>query len=161
MECEPVAKLPDSPQWAYEIKLDGYRAVAVKSGSAVSLFSRRRKSFNAQYPYLIEALRDLPEGTVLDGEVVALDDAGHPNFNLLQRFRSEAPRIAYFIFDLLIYKGRDLTRLPLTERRAWLKGAFNLSSPRIRVSEQFEASATDMIAAVRRQQRGRRREAQR
>ena len=71
MECTPVTKLLDTPGWSYEIKLDGYRAIAVKSGR-VNLFSRRRKSFNSQYPNLVEALADLPEGTVVDGEVVAL-----------------------------------------------------------------------------------------
>src|ERR1700746_1877117 len=87
MECAPVTKLLDGPQWVYEIKLDGYRAIAVKSGR-VNLFSRRHKSFNSQYPYLVEALGELPEGTVVDGEVVALDDSGRPNFNMLAQFRS-------------------------------------------------------------------------
>src|ERR1700676_2511372 len=82
MECAPVTKLLDGPEWFYEIKLDGYRAIAVKSGR-VNLFSRRHKSFNNQYPYLVEALADLPEGTVVEGGVVALEDSGRPNFNFL------------------------------------------------------------------------------
>jgi ATP-dependent DNA ligase len=77
----------NGPGWVYEIKLDGYRAIAVKSDRAVNLFSRRHKSFNNQYPYLVEALGELPEGTVVDGEVVALDDSGRPNFNMLAQFR--------------------------------------------------------------------------
>ena len=150
MECAPVAKLFDGLRWLYEIKLDGYRAIAVKSGG-VNLFSRRHKSFNHQYPYLVEALRELPEGTVVDGEVVALDDSGRPNFNLLTQFRSEASRIHYFIFDLLVCNGHDLTELPLKERREVMKSALNLRSPRIHIAEQFEASANDMLAAVRQQ----------
>lgn len=71
-----------------EIKLDGYRAVAVKSDLSVNLFSRRHKSFNHQYAHVVEALAELPEGTVVDGEVVAFDDSGRPNFNLLAQFRS-------------------------------------------------------------------------
>src|SRR5438477_177851 len=74
MECLPVSRLNEGPQWVYEIKLDGYRAIAVKSGR-VNLYSRNKKSFNSQYPYLVDALTDLPDGTVVDGEVVALDDA--------------------------------------------------------------------------------------
>src|SRR5712672_1379574 len=88
MECLSVARLNEGPQWVYEIKLDGYRAIAVKSGR-VNLYSRNKKSFNSQYPYLVEALRDLPNETVVDGEVAALDDAGRPKFHLLQQFRTK------------------------------------------------------------------------
>jgi DNA ligase D-like protein (predicted ligase) len=152
MDCAPVPKLTDGPGWVYEIKLDGYRAVAVKSDVGVNLFSRRHKSFNHQYPHLVEALGDLPEGSVVDGEIVALDESGRPNFNLLQNFRSEASRIHYFIFDLLVCDDRDLTGLPLCERRKLMKSLLNLSSLRLRIAEQFEASASDMLAAVRQQQ---------
>jgi hypothetical protein len=70
MECALVPNVPDGPQWVYEIKLDGYRAIAVKSGNKLALYSRRRKSFNRQFAYIAEALGDLPEGTVIDGEIV-------------------------------------------------------------------------------------------
>jgi len=150
MDCAPVAKLLDGPEWVYEIKLDGYRAIAVKSGQ-VDLFSRRHKSFNSQYPYLVEALAELPDGTVVDGEIVALDESGRPNFNLLQSFRKEAIHIHYFIFDFLVCSDRDLTKLPLTERRKFMKSVLKFESHRIRVSEQFEVSANDMLAAVRHQ----------
>ena len=90
MDCAPVTKMADGPRWVFEIKLDGYRAVAVKSDRGISLFSRRRKSFDHHYPLIVEALAELPEGTVVDGEVVALDESGRPNFNLLQNFRREA-----------------------------------------------------------------------
>src|SRR6266404_6709998 len=121
MECLSVSKLPGGDQWIWEIKLDGYRALAVKSGTSVTLFSRRRKSLNRQFPYIVEALADLPEGTVVDGELVAIDDSGRPNFNLLQNFRAEASRIHYYIFDLLRWKDRDVTGLSLIERRELLK----------------------------------------
>ncbi len=151
MDCAPVSKLPDGSQWVFEIKLDGYRAVAVKSDGCVSLFSRGRKPFDHHYPLIVEALGELPEGSVVDGEIVVLDESGRPNFNLLQNFRGEASRIHYFIFDLLIYQDRDLTGLPLSERRKLLK-SLKLRSDRIRIAEQFEASANDMLAAVRQQQ---------
>jgi len=78
MDCAPVSRLPDGPRWIYEIKLDGYRAVAITTDGGVSLFSRRHKSFNHQYPHIVEALAELPESTVVDGEIVALDESGHP-----------------------------------------------------------------------------------
>ena len=152
MDCAPVTKLTDGPQWIYEIKLDGYRAIAVKADGRVNLFSRRRKSFDHHYPLIVEALAELPNETVVDGEIVALDDSGKPDFNLLQNFRREAQHIHYFIFDLLIFQDRDLTRLPLTKRRELLKSHLETKSGRIRIAEQFEASANDMLAAVRQQQ---------
>src|SRR5882762_3059188 len=80
MECLSVSKLPEGSNWVWEVKLDGYRALAVKSGTGVTLFSRRRKSLNGQFPYIVEALADLLAGTVVDGEVVAIDESGRPDF---------------------------------------------------------------------------------
>src|SRR5260221_5099800 len=151
MECLSVSKLPEGLEWLWEIKLDGYRALAVKSGTGVTLFSRRRKSLNRQFPYIVEALADLPAGTVVDGEVVAIDESGRPNFNLLQNFRAEASRIQYYIFDLLCWKDRDLTRVPLVERRALLKSLVVIPDKRIRIADYFEAAPKDLLSAVREQ----------
>ena len=150
MECLSVSKLPEGLEWLWEIKLDGYRALAVKSGTGVTLFSRRRKSLNRQFPYIVEALADLPSGTV-DGEVVAIDDSGRPHFNLLQNFRAEASRIQYYIFDLLCWKDRDLTRVPMVERRTLLKSVVVIRDKRIRIADYFEAAPKDLPSAVREQ----------
>jgi ATP-dependent DNA ligase len=83
---------------------------------------------------------------------VALDDAGKPNFNLLSQFRSRASSICYFIFDLLVCQDRDLTRLPLRDRRELMRAHLKFYSPRIRIAEQFDVPATDMLAAVCQQQ---------
>jgi DNA ligase D-like protein (predicted ligase) len=149
MECLAVAKLPDGSQWVYEIKLDGYRAIAVKADGQVSLLSRGKKSFNRQFATVAAALAELPEDTVVDGEIVALDHEGRPKFNLLQHSRSAASSIHYFIFDLLIYENHDLTRLPLLERRQIMSSELKFRSPRIRFADYFETSAADMIGAVR------------
>ena len=134
-----------------EIKLDGYRALAVNSTSGLTLFSRNRKSLSRQFPYIVEALADLPKGTVLDGELVAIDDSGRPDFNLLQHFRAEASRIHYYIFDLLCWKDRDLTRVPLIERRALLRSVVVIRDKRIRIADYFEAAPKDLLSAVREQ----------
>jgi bifunctional non-homologous end joining protein LigD len=133
-----------------EIKLDGYRAIAIKSDDKIRLLSRRQKSFNQQYPYIVEALVDLPDGTVIDGEIVALDDSARPQFNLLQNYRSEAHRIRYFVFDLLCYENRDTTSLPLVDRRALLR-KLKFQSPRIQFLDFLETSAANMVAAAKQQ----------
>jgi ATP-dependent DNA ligase len=148
MDCLPVAKLPEGSQWVWEIKLDGYRAVAVKSGGAITLYSRNKDVLNKRFPYIVEPLRNLPDGTVVDGEIVALDDDGRPVFNLLQNFTSESARIRYFVFDLLCYRDRDLTRLPLLKRRDMLR-SLKFDHGRIAISEYVEASAEQMLSAVR------------
>ena len=151
MDCLSVSKLPEGLEWIWEIKLDGYRALAVKSESDVTLFSRRRKSLNRQFPYIVEALGDLPAGTVVDGEVVAIDESGRPDFNLLQNFRADASRIQYYIFDLLCWEDRDLTRVPMLERRELLKSVVVIRDKRIRIADYFEAAPKDLLSAVREQ----------
>jgi DNA ligase D-like protein (predicted ligase) len=151
MECLAVAQLPDGPEWVYEIKLDGYRALAINADGKLALHSRKKKSFHRQYVHIFEALKELPKNTVVDGEIVALDDAGRPNFNLLQHFRSEASRICYFVFDLLVFDGCDLTKLPLIERREILKMKLQFQSPLIRIAQYFETSAATMLQSAREQ----------
>jgi DNA ligase D-like protein (predicted ligase) len=120
MECLPVTKVPEGPEWTYEIKLDGYRLEAVKNAGKTTLYSRRRNVLNEKFGYIADALKDLPDGTVIDGEVVAMDSAGKSDFNLLQNFRSAELHIHYYAFDVLMHKGKLLTGLPLEERRAVL-----------------------------------------
>jgi len=150
MDCAPVSKLPDGSRWLFEIKLDGYRAIGVKTSREAILYSRNGKNFNKRFPQIAEALGDLPDDTVIDGEVVALDESGRPDFHGLQHFTAVASRIRYFVFDLLILNGRDLTSLPLVERRKRL-GEIKIPSSWICISEQFSIPAADMLAAVRQQ----------
>jgi ATP-dependent DNA ligase len=72
-------KLPEGPDWLIELKLDGYRALAIKSGGKVQLRSRNDNNFNSRYPGMVKALATMPDETVIDGEVVALDEDGRPS----------------------------------------------------------------------------------
>lgn len=91
MKALPVEKLPEG-DWLYEIKFDGYRALAFKDGKEVRLISRNSKEFN--YPQLLDALKLLPANhVVLDGEIVALDEKGRSSFQLLQMFKSSEQRV--------------------------------------------------------------------
>jgi bifunctional non-homologous end joining protein LigD len=118
MLLAPATTLPEGANWSLELKLDGHRALAIKSSSRVQLRSRNDKDFNARYPGVVRALRALPDETVVDGEVVA-PPAGHR----LTRCRTSAPRrlrFVYYVFDLLVLAGRDLMVEPLSARRALL-----------------------------------------
>jgi bifunctional non-homologous end joining protein LigD len=117
MLLQRVQSLPEGPNWAYEVKLDGYRALAIKSNSKVLLRSRNNRDFNAKYPGIVRALAALPDETVIDGEVVALDDTGRPSFNALQNVESSKLAVVYYVFDVLILAGRSVMPEPLSERR--------------------------------------------
>jgi ATP-dependent DNA ligase len=121
MECLPVPRIPEGPEWSYEIKLDGYRLEAVLSGGKATLYSRRQNVLNSKFPYIAKSLEGLPDATVIDGELVALSSDGRPNFNLLQNFRAAESHIMYYVFDVLVHKGHDLTHIPLAERRDILR----------------------------------------
>ncbi len=151
MECLAVKKLPDSANWVWEIKIDGYRAIAVKAEDRVNLYSRTRNSFNSKFNYVVDALSDMPAGTVLDDELVAIDDEGRPNFNLLQNFRTGARHIQYYVFDLLSLNNRDMTRLRLIERRELLK-TLSFKDKRIKIIDYIEAEPAELLRAVREQQ---------
>src|SRR5580700_5404719 len=107
MLLQLTPRLPEGQQLAVRtVKLDGYRAIAFKARGQARLRSRNDKDFTARYPLIAEALSALPEETVIDGEVVAIDETGKPSFNLLQNFVQQevAPKasLLYFVFDLLI-----------------------------------------------------------
>jgi bifunctional non-homologous end joining protein LigD len=113
--------LPSGEQWLYELKLDGYRAVAFKRDGTVHLRSRNDNDFNVRYPGVVEALGKLPDNTVIDGEIVALDEEGRPSFNALQNYGSSVAPVVYYVFDVMVLAGRDVRYEPLEKRRQLLE----------------------------------------
>jgi bifunctional non-homologous end joining protein LigD len=152
MLLQPTPRLPEGAQWLYELKLDGYRAIAFKSGGKVRLRSRNDKDFTARYPLIAEALSALPDDTVIDGEVVALDETGKPSFNLLQNDGSSKASLLYYVFDVLILVGREVMHEPLSVRRELLQREImpKLREP-VRESAILDASLPDLITAVKAQ----------
>jgi ATP-dependent DNA ligase len=100
----PVEEIPEGEPWTYELKLDGYRLVAVKAAGKVTLYSRRSTGLSRRFRNVTAALAALPDENVIDGELVALDEQGKPNFNLLQNFRSADSHIMFYTFDVIRLK---------------------------------------------------------
>jgi bifunctional non-homologous end joining protein LigD len=119
-----LATLIDEPfdreGWIFEMKWDGYRAVAEVENGKVRLYSRNLKSFNTAYPPVVEALKSFKHDVVVDGEIVALEN-GRPSFHALQQYKEAPVPLQYAIFDILYADGEDLTDLPLLERKERLR----------------------------------------
>ena len=149
MECKRVPKLPEGDTRVYEPKQDGYRIIAVIDANTTVLHSMSGLNYTAKYPHIAEALKWLKlREAVFDGEVVALDASGRPNFQELQAARLTKLPIVYFIFDLLHLKGRDLLDIPLSERRQQLEQlAKNFENP-VRLNPSFQVPLADMTASV-------------
>ena len=145
-------KLPEGPEWLIELKLDGYRAQAIKSGGEVQLRSRNGNTFNSRYPNVVKALASMPDETVIDGEVVALDEDGRPSFNTLQNYGPAGVPLHFFIFDLLMLHGREVIAEPLVKRRELIEKHVlpKLADP-IRYSPILEAGLPDLIRSVKEQ----------
>lgn len=108
----------DKPGWSFEIKWDGYRALSLLRNGKVELRSRNDKSFNDKFYPIYDMLQKWSIDVVLDGEIVVLDENGLSNFQQLQSWRSEADgELFYYVFDILWLDGRNLTGLPLLQRK--------------------------------------------
>ncbi|MBE0618458.1 MAG: non-homologous end-joining DNA ligase, partial [Proteobacteria bacterium] len=130
-----AARAPfDHPDWLFEVKWDGYRAVAEVRGGHVQLYSRNLLPLNERFSPIADALRECRFEAVLDGEVVAVDDQGHPDFQRLQDYPKSGGHLLYYVFDLLHFQGHDLTGLPLLRRKEILKRILPASS-RLRFSD--------------------------
>jgi bifunctional non-homologous end joining protein LigD len=143
-----VDKPFDEPGWLYEIKWDGYRAIAMINKGEVNLISRNNKSFNEKFYPVVDALKKLDINAVIDGEVVVLNKKGIANFGALQNWRSEADGdLFYYVFDIMWLNGYSLKHLPLIKRKEILKETLPDENI-IRFSESFHATATEFLESV-------------
>ena len=122
MLAKETDKAFDNADWIYEIKWDGYRAIAETSPKAIQLYSRNGNDFTTNYPVIITALKCIKHHVVLDGEIVVLNEKGFPDFQKIQHYADNTDYpICYYVFDLLSLDGKDLKHLPLTDRKELLK----------------------------------------
>ena len=142
--------LPDDPRrWTYQLKLDGYRAIAYKTRGKLFLRSRNNNDFSLRYPAVVEGLAALPDESVIDGEVVAFDADGRPSFNVLQNYGSSSAPVVFFVFDVMILRGTDVTCETLERRRRLLETKVlpKLKEP-VRYAGYLNAALPDLIASV-------------
>src|SRR3989449_10638230 len=144
--------------WLFEVKLDGYRMRAACQGGAPILYSRKGLDFTESFPEIARAIKAIPfEGVILDGELVVLNESGHPSFNMLQararlgareakRAPIESPATLY-VFDLLAFEGYDLRKLPLIKRKEILRKILPQTGP-LRYSEHFKKNGEALYEQV-------------
>jgi len=141
----------DDPDWQYEVKWDGYRALAFINKGTVELQSRNNKSFDEKFYPIHQALSELKMNAVLDGEILVLDEKGRSNFSDLQNWRSEADgELVFYVFDLLWYEGKNLMDFPLNDRQAILKDILPTDDDRLGMSKVFKANGMDFFRAAER-----------
>lgn len=143
MKARLAAELPDGKDWLFEIKLDGIRAIGLKDGDKVRLFSRRPRELTQDYPEIVAALRRLPaKRAAVDGEIVAFDSEGRSSFQALQGIKQEPANrsaVFYVLFDLLHLDGSDWTSATLDQRRLALQKLLSRRGPPLRFSIALDA----------------------
>jgi len=152
-----LATLVDQPfeeeGWLYEIKWDGYRAISFLHNGMVEIRSRNNLSFNDKYKPVAAALKQWNINAVIDGEIVAIDQKGHANFQRLQGFAKNGgdANLVYYVFDLIWYEGKNLTALPLTERKQILQSICPKNHAVIRYSDHVEGGGKSFFDAAMKQ----------
>ena len=148
MLATPADVLPVGREWTYEIKWDGYRALALKDGATIRLMSRNQKNLTPDYPTVVAALKTIKEKAVLlDGEIVALDANGRPSFQALQHRSTQGLVLTYVAFDVLTIGQRSLLTEPLSVRRQRL-GALLAGTPVLQ-SEPLPGNPEEIEPAIR------------
>jgi bifunctional non-homologous end joining protein LigD len=145
-----LATLIDKPfnneEWIFEIKWDGFRALAYKN-KKVEIFSRNELSFNQRFPQIVNELQQLhTEDCILDGEIIVVDDKGESHFQLIQNYqKTHEGTPYYYVFDILRNKGEDLIDLPLVERKQILQKLIGASKTHIRYSDHIEGKGVSFF----------------
>jgi len=143
----------DDPGWLYEVKWDGYRAIAYIQNGKVEIRSRNNKSFDEKFYPLYQSLKKWKINAVIDGEIVVVNEQGVPDFGELQNWRSEADgHLTFYAFDILWHEGKNLMDLPLIERRTIMKSVVPVDHPVIKLSENFDASGSSFFALAEKMQ---------
>lgn len=139
----------DNDDWEFEIKWDGYRALAFMNKGKAELKSRNDKSFNDRFYPVYEAISNWKVNAVVDGEIVVVNDKGISNFGSLQNWRSEADgELLYYAFDLLWLDGKSTTNLPLHERKALLATIIPEDESLIRVGYSLKGNGKAFLDAA-------------
>jgi len=139
-----VNEVVQAQGWIYEMKWDGYRAVAYLNKDRVNICSRNNKSFNEKFYPLHETLQQWNIDAVVDGEIVVVNEHGFPDFGGLQLWRSEDDgELLYYLFDILWLDGFSVMHLPLEERKQLLKAIVPKTNPHIRFSETLKDSGEE------------------
>lgn len=148
MLATAVDKPFSSNEWLFELKLDGYRAIAELRNGKLLFYSRNGLSLIKRYPPIVVALRKLKMDMVLDGEIVLLNEKGKPDFQKLQNYsRNNSYSLAYYVFDILSFEGNDLKDLPLIERKKLLKKVLRKTGT-VRFCSHIEEHGEDFFRAV-------------
>jgi len=151
MKAKLVAQPPPG-DWLYELKWDGYRAIGIKAADEAILLSRNQNDLTEKFPAIADALKKLPcRDAILDGEIVALDPQGRSQFQLLQDYQLHVsrPPLAWYVFDLLSLDGKNLTQLPLTDRKARLATLLKNAPAPIHQSSPLNGAYKTLLAQVR------------
>lgn len=135
----------DKPNWLFELKWDGYRAIAEIENGKVHLHSRNQISFNEKFAEVSDALSKISKDAVLDGELVVVDETGRPSFGLIQDYPNTKGELIYYVFDILYYDGHNLEKLPLVKRKEILREVLP-SLPHVRFSDYVEESGCDFYS---------------
>ncbi|HET6747295.1 MAG TPA: DNA ligase D [Candidatus Saccharimonadales bacterium] len=150
MLCTLVDEPFSGEEWLFEIKWDGYRAIASKDGDHTELYSRAHTDFKAHYPPIAEALKSLKHDVILDGEIMVVDSDGVPHFEALQNWRRDFKGdLVYYAFDILWCDGHDLRDMPLYQRKQVLKSIIDNSSV-IHYSDHVEANGKSLFNEMKR-----------